>query len=177
MTERLDKEKLLQFLRELGKAAKTQGTCYLTGGATAILLGWRETTIDVDIKLEPEPQGVFDSISELKKRLGINVELAAPDDFIPPLDGWRERSLIVGQFGNVTVYHYDLISQALAKLERGHDKDLYDVARMLELGLVSKRELKRHLEAIRPALKRYPAIDEEAFVRKVLEFLDKRQDG
>jgi len=177
MTQRLDKEKLLQFLSELGKAAKTPGTCYLTGGATAILFGWRETTIDVDIKLEPEPKGVFDRIPELKRRLGINVELAAPDDFIPPLEGWKERSLIVGQFGSLTVYHYDLISQALAKLERGHGKDLSDVAKMLELGLVSKRELKHHLEAIRPALKRYPAIDEQTFVRRVLEFLHERKDG
>jgi hypothetical protein len=39
-------------MRGLGEAAARDGTCYLTGGATAVLLGWRETTLDVDLKLE-----------------------------------------------------------------------------------------------------------------------------
>src|SRR6201999_1643214 len=30
------------------------GPVYLTGGATAVLYGWRESTIDVDIKVVPD---------------------------------------------------------------------------------------------------------------------------
>ena len=41
-------------MRELGGAAPEDGTCYLTGGATAVLVGWRATTVDVDIELEPD---------------------------------------------------------------------------------------------------------------------------
>src|SRR5437899_3700797 len=40
-------------MRALGDAARGDGDCYLTGGGTAVLLGWRPTTLDVDIKLEP----------------------------------------------------------------------------------------------------------------------------
>lgn len=34
------------FLSRLGAAAQVPTTAYLTGGSTAVLLGWRESTID-----------------------------------------------------------------------------------------------------------------------------------
>jgi hypothetical protein len=34
---------------------REHGRIYLTGGATALLYGWRSTTIDVDLKANPEP--------------------------------------------------------------------------------------------------------------------------
>jgi len=55
-------------------------------------VGWRATTVDVDLRLEPEADVLLRSIADLKERLGINVELAAPPDFIPELPAWRERS-------------------------------------------------------------------------------------
>jgi hypothetical protein len=58
----LTKDKLLKFLDRLGASAKAAGTCFITGGASALLLGWRETTIDVDLKFDLEPAGVFDAI-------------------------------------------------------------------------------------------------------------------
>ena len=41
-------------LAALSEAARREGECYLTGRATAVLLGWRAATIDVDIALELE---------------------------------------------------------------------------------------------------------------------------
>ena len=49
----------------------------LVGGASAVIIGWRETTLDVDLKLDPEPPGVFEAIALAKDALAINVELAA----------------------------------------------------------------------------------------------------
>ena len=43
-----------QFMRALGRAARVEGRVYLTGGATAVLNGWRASTIDVDIKVIPD---------------------------------------------------------------------------------------------------------------------------
>ena len=171
---RLTKEKLLKFLDRLGASAKAPGTCFITGGGSALLLGWRETTIDVDLKFDPEPAGVFDAIPSLKRELQINVELAAPSDFLPPLKQWRERCKFIGRYGQLEVYHYDFHSQALSKLERGHAKDLLDVTEMLRRALVTPAELLAHAEAIRPDIKRYPAVDEESFVRRVREFLEER---
>jgi hypothetical protein len=167
----LTKEKLLEFLDRLGASATAAGTCFITGGASALLLGWREATIDVDLKFDPEPAGVFDAIPALKRALQVNVELAAPSDFLPPLRQWRERCKFIGRYGQLEVYHYDFYSQALSKLERGHAKDLLDVREMLRRQLVNPAELLAHATAIRPEIKRYPAVDEESFIQRVKEFL------
>ena len=143
----------------------------MTGGATAVLFGWRDTTVDVDCKLDPEPPGIFDAIARLKDELDVNIELAAPDQFIPPVDGWQARSLPIGSFGPVEFLHYDPVSQALAKLERGHARDLDDVRAMLRLGLVTTDALRTAFDAIRPALSRYPSVDESAFAEKVRRFV------
>ena len=54
MRELADEARIRRFIEALGHAARREGDCYLTGGATAVLLGWRPTTLDVDIRLEPE---------------------------------------------------------------------------------------------------------------------------
>jgi hypothetical protein len=53
---------------------------YFTGGATAVLLGWRDTTIDIDVKLEGDAEWLLRGIPALKEELDINVELASPED-------------------------------------------------------------------------------------------------
>ena len=90
-------------MEELAAAARSPGKVYLTGGATALLLGFREQTMDVDIKLDPEPLGVFEAIAALKDKLNLNVELASPADFIPPAEDWRERSRYIDRIGKGTV--------------------------------------------------------------------------
>ena len=41
---------------------KTEGRVYLTGGATAVLHGWRESTIDIDIKVVPDSDDLLREI-------------------------------------------------------------------------------------------------------------------
>jgi len=163
----VDAEKVRLLMEAIGREARGAGCVFLVGGATAVLHGWRAQTIDVDLKLDPEPPGVFAALRHLKDDLSLNVELAAPDQFIPPLPGWRERSPYIGKFGQVNFYHYDLYSQALAKIERGHAQDALDVRHMLEAGLVDRVELRRLFEAIGPQLERYPALDADEFRRSV----------
>ena len=150
-------------MRLLGRAAKGPGRIFLTGGASAVLVGWRATTVDVDIKLDPEPPGVFEAIARAKEALEMNVELAAPDDFIPPLPGWRMRSVFVAQHGPVAFLHYDFCAQALAKIERGHAQDLADVQAMRRLRLIEDDLLLRLFEEVEPDMVRYPAIEPASF--------------
>src|SRR5947207_4012326 len=124
MRRKVTTETLQQFMKELAAAARTPGTLYFAGGATALLLGFRDQTIDIDIKLDPEPEGAFEAIATLKDRLDVNVELASPDDFIPADPNWRERSRHIATIRGVEFFHYDFSLQALAKLERGHAQDL-----------------------------------------------------
>jgi hypothetical protein len=101
MRSETDKRKLQDFMVALGRRVHGPGRIYLTGGATALLHGWRRTTIDIDLKPDPEPPGLFEALAVLKDELDINVELAAPDQFIPALPGWRERSRLIGQVHEV----------------------------------------------------------------------------
>jgi hypothetical protein len=118
-------------MREFGKAARRPARIYFTGGTTAVLQGWRQSTIDIDIKIVPDEDALLRLIPELKESLHVNVELASPDDFIPVPDGWQDRSRFVAQEGPLAFYDFDLTSQALAKIERGHAQDHDDVLEML----------------------------------------------
>ena len=167
-----DEAKLREFLTALGKRARQSTNLYLVGGATAVLHGWRPTTIDIDFTLSPDRDEILRAIPDLKRSLRINVELAAPHHFIPPLPGWQERSIFVGRFGKLSVYHYDLYAQALAKIERGHAQDSRDVRSMFDEGLIVPDTLRELFEAIQDELFRYPAIDPSAFWTAVSEAID-----
>jgi hypothetical protein len=171
MRRKVTVERLKQFMDELAASARSAGKVYFTGGATALLLGFREQTIDIDIKLDPEPEGVFEAIAQLKNRLDLNVELASPDDFIPATPDWREKSPLVASVGKVTFFHFDLTLQALAKLERGNDQDIADVKSLLRGSYVTAEGLIGKFAQIEPQLLRYPAIDAEDFRKKVEDFL------
>jgi len=140
---------------------------YLTGGATAVMEGWRASTIDVDLRLEPESDDLLRRLAALKNQLDVNVELVSPPDFIPELPGWRERSPFVAREGRLDVHHFDPYSQVLAKIERGFAHDLEDVAAMVERRMVNPATARELFERIEPALYRYPAIDPAAFRAKV----------
>lgn len=167
MRRPVDEAMIRSFMRRVGAAAERDGRIYFTGGATAVLMGWRASTIDVDIRLEPEQDSIFRALPEIKESLGINVELASPADFLPALPGWRERSVSIGREGRITFLHYDLVSQALAKVERGHRQDLIDVRTMLEHGWVDPRRARELFDAIQGDLVRFPSVDPASLRRKV----------
>lgn len=150
-------------MRALAGAARDPLQVYLVGGATAVLEGWRDSTIDIDLKLGTDVDAVLRELARLKDALDVNVELASPADFIPVKPGWQDRSPFVAQEGSVTFRHFDLCAQALAKIERGHETDRRDVSEMLARGLVNGPELQEYFEAIAPDLYRFPAIDPASF--------------
>ena len=170
-----DAERLRTFLKELARDADADTAVYLTGGATAVLLGWRDTTLDADILILPESDALFRALPRLKEQLQINVEIASPAHFIPELPGWRERSLPIERIGRVSYYHYDPYAQALAKIERAHAKDLADVGELLDRGLVEPGRLRELFDVIEPRLHRYPAVDPPSFRRRLDEALRSRE--
>ena len=169
MRELADAARIRQFMRELGRAARRPARVYFTGGASAVLAGWRPSTIDIDLKLVPEDDIVLRAIPALKESLQINVELAAPDDFIPVPEGWEGRSRFIAQEGHLTFLDYDLLAQALAKIERGHVQDTADVHTMIDRRLVRADALRAGFAAIAPFLYRYPALDPATFKAAVDE--------
>lgn len=170
MRELADSARIERLIVELGRAARSEGRVFLTGGATAVLQGWRGTTVDVDIKLVPDSDELLREIPRLKERLNLNIELAAPSDFIPLPAGWEQRSPLIRREGKLSFHHFDLVAQALSKAERGHEQDLRDVREMISRDLVDPRDARAQFEAIEPQLYRFPAIDPVAF-RKAVEAL------
>lgn len=167
MRRLVDAGRIRRFMKALGDEAESDVRLYFTGGATAVLMGWRPSTVDVDVKIDPEADRLFRALPELKERLELNVELASPDHFIPEVPGWQERSQFIAREGRISFYHYDLYSQALSKIQRGFAKDLGDVEEMLRQGLIDRAELLRRFEQIEPHLYRFPAIDPATFRRSV----------
>ncbi|HVI71197.1 MAG TPA: DUF6036 family nucleotidyltransferase [Pyrinomonadaceae bacterium] len=171
MRDKVSAEALEQFMKALGRAGKINARIYFVGGATAVLLGWRETTIDIDLKLVPEVNEILKALPQLKERLHLNVELASPDDFIPALPGWEERSEYITRQGTIDFFHYDFYAQALAKIERGHNTDILDVQQMIERGLVERSRLMEFFSQIEDRLYKYPAIDAKSFRSAVERFV------
>jgi hypothetical protein len=150
-------ERIRALLVELGRRAAPGDRLYVAGGASAVLLGWRGATRDVDLRLEGDEDRLLRAIADLKERMDINVELASPLDFLPAPPNWRERAMHVGRFGALDVLHIPFALQALAKLQRGFETDLADVQAMLSRGLTTKAQIAQALADAEPDLYRFPA--------------------
>lgn len=162
-----DKARVEAFMRALGAEARQEVRVYFTGGVTAVLEGWRPSTLDIDLTLAPDETSLLRSLPRLKETLEVNVELAAPSHFIPELPDWQARCRFITREGKASFLHYDLYAQALAKIERGHEKDTQDVRKMLDTGLIEVSRLGELYLRIEPELFRYPAVDPKAFRRAV----------
>jgi hypothetical protein len=163
-------------MKALGSGVKSPARVFLVGGASAVLLGWRESTIDIDLKVIPERDDLLRQLSALKERLEINIELASPDDFIPELPGWEDRSQFVRQEGRLTFLHYDFYAQALAKIERGHETDLRDIEQMIKSDLVDPGRLLELFSKIEGDIGKYPALNAASFRRAVERFVSQTDE-
>ena len=77
----------------------------------------------------------------------MNVEEASPGDFIPLPAGSEGRHEFIERFRKLDVFHFDLYSVALSKIERGRTQDLEDVLKLLQVvrstGIGSRGTLRR----------------------------------
>ena len=167
MRQKVERARLEEFLHALAAEADDQVRIYLTGGASAVFLGWRSSTIDVDLRIEPQSDRILRAIPALKEQLSINVELASPGDFIPEPPGWETRSEFIMQDRMASFYHFDFYAQALSKIERFHERDILDVKEMLVRRLIDPQRLRELFDAIVPQLYRFPAVSPDAFRRNL----------
>ena len=117
MRERADAERVRRLAAELGRVVPRGTRMYLTGGATAVFEGWRDSTVDIDVRFEPDPDAPLRRISELKEELAINVELASPLDFLPELPGGRDRSRFRFREGNLDVFDFELSDEQMTAVD------------------------------------------------------------
>lgn len=147
-----DRARVRRLLRELGRHGRSGDRIYVSGGTSAIEIGWREFTQDVDVRIESEDdEPLLRAIAALKDHLDLNVELASPLDFLPEPAGWRERSPYIGRYGNVEA--------------------------MLARGLTSVEAINSTFTAVEPGLYRFPAIDARGLGEPVESFAREHRAG
>lgn len=166
----VDRQRIIDFLQQLGQRFRRPGRVYLVGGTTLVFEGFRTQTLDVDLSFEVGDQnhGEFiRAVRTLKDELVIKVEEASPGDFIPLPEGYQDRAKFIGRFGGLDVYHFDIYSVALSKIERGRDADFADVLALLEAGWLDFATLKRFFDEILPQVgERSLKEDPQEFQRK-----------
>ena len=142
------------FLQALGERYTQPGTLYLLGGCALCLLGNPRATQDVDymVELEPETAQAFqDVVDGLAAEMQLDLEVVPLAEFVPLPPQARERRRLIGRYGQLDVYVFDLYSIALSKIARGFESDLEDVEFLLRQGLIEWAELERHFEAVLPS--------------------------
>ena len=162
MTRRQITARLLrEFMRAVGKIVKQQATFYSTGGSTAILYGFREGTIDIDIAGDMDE--IFSHIPDLKKQMNINIEMTKPTDFVPSLQGEKDRHLPIATFGKASFMHFDPYAQAFSKIVRGHRTDIIDAKGLVTAKLVDVQRLVDIVRALPDeTFAKYPRLDRTA---------------
>jgi hypothetical protein len=145
---------------------------YLVGGGTAVWVGWRSSTVDVD--LHGEPETLFDDVQEIKERLGVNIEFVKPEHFVPALEGSEERHVFIEKVGAVSFYHHDPYAQVFSKSVRGFARDLQDADSFVSSGMVDPLRLGKLVHSIpRQAYSHYPAISRDPVLAAVDAFVGK----
>jgi len=172
MRRELTAEGMRELMSELARAAPRRGAfrVYVVGGGTAVLAGWRPSTIDADLHADGDE--VFRDIQGIKERLRLNIEFARPEDFVPAIAGSAERHRFIERVGRVEFYHYDPYAQLLSKVVRGFRKDLLDAERLVESGWVDAGRFRELVEAIpESAYARYPNLSRDSVLAAVDDFI------
>jgi hypothetical protein len=172
MRNRLTRESLLALMRELARSAnpKRHYRIYLVGGGTAVLEGWRESSIAADLYAKQDD--IFRDVQRIKERLNLNIELARPEDFVPPLEGSETRHVFIDTIGRVSFYHYDPYAQLLSKIVRGFARDLADAKAFVASGMVDPDRFRNLVQGIPESVySKYPRLSPQAVRAAVDDFL------
>jgi hypothetical protein len=159
-------------MNELARSAPRRGTyrVYFVGGGTAVLQGWRASTIDADLYSDKDE--IFHDVQGIKERLQLNIEFARPEDFVPALAGSNDRHVFIETVGKVSFYHYDPYAQLLSKVVRGFERDIADAKRFLDSGMVDAGQFRALVDRIPDAAyAKYPSLSRDAVREAVDSFI------
>ncbi len=155
MRPKVDKARVEDFLKNLGRNFRKAGRLYLVGGAALVHSGVRPgSTVDIVIEISGENEGeMIDAIQRLIQQMNINIEFASPRDFMPLPKHWLTQSRYIGRYGTVDVFYFDFYSIALSKMQRGSDLDLNDVKLLLQQGMITLEGLDQAYKEVFAQLK------------------------
>lgn len=131
MRELADAERIHRFMRTLGSSADSDGACYLTSGATPVLLGWRPSTSTSTSASSPRLTGSCERFRSTRTSSGSSRARVAGR--LHSGDAWLGKPEPV----RLARRKADLLPlrslrAGARKVERAHSQDLADVDAMLE---------------------------------------------
>lgn len=152
----MDNAEIRFVLLNLGARVPPGSKLTLVGGSALALLGNPRLTIDIDFwgdDIHPNP--LHQSILQIARELKIFIEPVPLERFVPLPQGSEERTIHVGQFGNLEIYVADPYSIALSKLDRGTDTDLEDIVFLVQSGYIKVGEFERMVREALPLANQY----------------------
>jgi hypothetical protein len=78
----------------------------------------------------------------------LDLEESIPSEFMPLPAGANERHRLIGQYGSIQVYVFDLYSIALMKIDRAFETDIQDVQFLIKTGQIELGFLERCLDDV-----------------------------
>jgi hypothetical protein len=169
--QRITKKNIQTFMKAVGKMVKNDATFYVTGGTTAVLLGFRNGTIDIDIAGNMDE--LFAFIPALKEEFQINIEMAKPTDFVPSLPGECDRHIMIVSYGKVRFMHFDPYAQAFSKIVRAHATDIADVKALAKEKIVDLKKLVDMITKLPDCdFEKYPRLNRAAVEATVQSFVE-----
>lgn len=172
MRDEVTRERLRALMREIARTAPRGKAyqVYIVGGGTAVLTGWRPTSIDADLFAPDE--SVFRDVQGIKERLNVNIEFARPEHFVPALPDSESRHVFIETVDRVSYSHYDPYAQVFSKIVRGFERDIDDAHQFVRTGLVDPARLGHLVQQI-PASEytKYPSLSQDAVGQAVEDFI------
>lgn len=171
MSSLLDQNRLRLFLERLSQEIRSDVTVYLTGGTLLIFHGIRPATTDIDFGFDAADPVDRESLPELAQRIaGPDIRVQCSEEMagwsLMPLPRYRDRAILLGQYGRLTVKSIHPLDLILAKIHRGYAEDLADAMALLRHFKISLEELNARFKEI---FADYPASTEKGEFRKRLD--------
>lgn len=140
----MDNAEIQTILQSMGERVPPASKLILVGGSALALLGSPRLTVDIDfigddVHLNP----LHSAIIQIARELQIHVEPVPLERFIPLPEGSEERSIRIGQYGNLEIFIADPYSIALSKLDRGFETDIDDIIFLIQKNFMTLAELER----------------------------------
>ena len=166
-----DRAHIERLLEAPGRRVRNPHTVHLVDGTSAVLVGWRDSTRDIDVRPEPDSDQLLEALSELKDQLDVNIELASPLDYLPDLPGWPDRSPYQGRYGQIDVRTSTSACRRWRSSSGASIRTWSTSEPRSTRGLASADELESGWRQMQDRLFRFPSVNAEGVGRRLRDVL------
>lgn len=154
-----------KFLIAVGEHCEAESTLFLLGGGALRLLGGERPTGDLDyVGDDLHLNSMQQLMAQIADEMHIDLEAVPIAEFVPLPGNADDRAIMLGRFGNLTVYVFDPYTIALSKLDRGFKTDLEDIHFLIQRNLVTIDQLDSFVEKAIPRAEEF-GLDPKAMRR------------